>query len=82
MEGLEMSKSNWVTHKQLDTPLCDIFSDVEAPITARQFIEWSEFFLNLPSVDLTRLSYVELNRYIERLDDENTKMLERLRSEE
>lgn len=61
-------RSHWVTHEQLDTPLCDIFDGTKTTRTARQYIQNACFILRQQPLNLSKLSYEELNLYMDLLD--------------
>lgn len=63
-----MSKEHWVTHEQLDTPLCDLFPGTRTKNTARQYVFICEVLLNLAPGNLEAMTYEDMNKYIDRLD--------------
>ena len=75
-----MSKSHWVTHEQLDTPLCDIFPDAKSDGTARHWVFMAEIILKqMPKAHvLEDMSYEDMNEYMDYLDEQLNKVREEL----
>ncbi|MGG3235389.1 hypothetical protein ABEP17_18310 [Priestia flexa] len=65
---MKEDRSMWVTKKQLDTPLCDIFPGTKTEGTARFYVRMCEVILELRPKNLEKMSYVEMNRYIDSFD--------------
>lgn len=63
-----MSEEHWVTHDQLDTPLCNLFPGTKTTNTARQYVFICEILLKLKFKNLEKMSFQEMNEYIDRLD--------------
>ncbi|WP_152976466.1 hypothetical protein [Alkalihalophilus marmarensis] len=66
---MKENRSNWVKKDQLDTPLCEIFEDVRTTGTVRHYVTTAERILGLKPKRLDRMRYVEMNRYIDSLDE-------------
>lgn len=65
--GIDMTKEHWVTHKQLDIPLCILFPGTRTANTARQYVFICEVLLKLKPKNLDTMSYQEMNLYIDDL---------------
>ena len=65
---LKQDRSHWVTHEQLDTPLCKIFPNTKTTGTARLYVNMACLTLGQKPQDLSKLSYVELNQYMDELE--------------
>lgn len=65
----QQERSHWVTHDQLDTPLCSIFPDTITTGTARLYVTVACCALGVEPLDLSQLSYEELNQYMDELDN-------------
>lgn len=65
---MKENRSHWITKEQLDTPLCDIFTDTKTNGTARLYVGISEQILGLEPANLESMTYKEMNRYIDSLD--------------
>lgn len=63
-----LEKRKWITHDQLDTPLCRLFPDITTTATARLYVKIACFSLGQTPLDLSKLTYTELNEYIEELE--------------
>lgn len=64
-----MSKEHWVTHDQLDTPLCDVFPGTMTSATARTYVIVAEKVMELPHQELEKMSYEKMNEYMDYLDE-------------
>lgn len=64
-----MKNDTWILKKQLDTPLCNVFSGTKTNGTARQWVVITEFVLGMEPANLDVMSYEELNKYIDSLDE-------------
>ncbi|MGG3233232.1 hypothetical protein ABEP17_06920 [Priestia flexa] len=71
---MKEDRSMWVTKKQLDTPLCDIFPGTKTEGTARIYVLACEAILGLKPANLEGMSYVAMNRYIDSLDSRMAKL--------
>jgi exopolysaccharide biosynthesis predicted pyruvyltransferase EpsI len=63
-----MTAEHWVTHEQLDTPLCDLFPGTRTVNTARQHVFICEVLLKLKPTNLNNMSYKNMNKYMDNLD--------------
>ena len=70
-----MSEEHWVTKKQLDTPLCNLFPGTRTTNTARQYVFIVEVMLGLKPKNLDNMGYEEMNKYIDSLDNEFQQLL-------
>lgn len=64
-----MKNETWILKEQLDTPLCDVFPGTKTNGTARQWVVITEFVLGIEPTNLEVMSYEELNKYIDSLDE-------------
>lgn len=62
------NKEHWITQEQLDTPLCNIFPNVKTRGTARIYVTMACLTLGQKPKDLSKLSYTELNEYMDELE--------------
>jgi len=64
-----MKKDTWILKEQLDTPLCDVFPGTITNGTVRQWVVITEFVLGIAPANLDVMSYEELNKYVDSLDE-------------
>ena len=64
-----MKNDTWILKEQLDTPLCDVFPGTKTNGTARQWVVITEFVLGIERANLDEMSYEELNKYMDSLDE-------------
>lgn len=68
-------KPYMVRHEELDTPLCEVFSDAKAKGTARQWVKITEFVLGVRPCDLDKMKYKEMNEYMDSLEKQLAKVI-------
>lgn len=64
-----MNNDTWILKEQLDTPLNEVFPGTKTNGTARLWVIITEFALGIVPANLDEMSYEELNRYIDSLDE-------------
>lgn len=68
-------KKHWVKKEDLDTPLCEVFSDTKTTGTARQWVAITEFVLGVSPCDLDKMNFNEMNEYMDSLDKQLIKVV-------